>query len=59
MEAPLPTFARLTGHCLFLTECRISETMSQALAEYLHATKDNPAKQIKQLIIDDCGMTDD
>ena len=47
MEAPLPTFARLTGHCLFLTECRISETMSQALAEYLHATKDNPAKQIK------------
>ena len=28
------------------------------MAHYLEASKENPAKCIKQLIIDDCGMTD-
>lgn len=57
-EAPLPAFARLYGHCLFLTECRVSATMAQALGEYLNATKYHPQKITKQLFIDDCGMTD-
>ena len=37
LEAPLPAFARMTGHCLFLTECRISDAMSQAMSQYLQA----------------------
>lgn len=57
-EAPLPAFARLYRHCLFLTECRVSETMSKALAEYLRATQSDPQKITKCLFIDDCGMKD-
>lgn len=58
MEAPLPTFAKLIGHCLLLVECRISDAISLAMAEYLRVTKSIPEKHIKQLIIDDCGMSD-
>jgi hypothetical protein len=58
MEKPLPTFAKFNQNCLFLSEFRISDNMALALKSYLEFTKLDPARHIRKLYIDDCGMRD-
>ena len=58
MEKPLPAFAKFNQNCLFLSEFRISDNMAEALKSYLEFTKGNPAREVKKLYIDDCGMRD-
>ena len=56
---PLPTFARLTKNCLFLSQIRITDTNAISLRKFLEASKNLESNHVKKLFIDDCGMRDE
>ena len=58
-EVPLPTFARMTKNCLYLSQILITDSHALALKKFLEASKGLKSNFVKKLYIDDCGMRDE
>ena len=55
---PKPSLIKIDDNCVKLNEETISETQASVLKKYFNRTKDIKDKQIKQLIIDSCYISD-